>query len=75
MSNLRLDAALFFTIAKPASLSWRSVPLPRFNLLLPPPKGHPLTRLKKLRLRDLGDAAFIWFPRRESPALLTTAHA
>jgi hypothetical protein len=24
--------------------------------------------LKKLRLRDLSDAAFIWFPRRESPA-------
>jgi DNA-binding transcriptional LysR family regulator len=24
--------------------------------------------LKKLRLRDLGDAAFVWFPRQESPA-------
>src|SRR5262249_11419866 len=30
-------------------------------------KGHPLAKLKKLRLRDLNDAAFIWFPRRESP--------
>ena len=27
------------------------------------PKGHALTRLKKLRLRDLVDAPFIWFPR------------
>jgi DNA-binding transcriptional LysR family regulator len=27
------------------------------------PKGHPLTRLKKLRLRDLTDAPFVWFPR------------
>ena len=27
------------------------------------PKGHVLTRLKKLRLRDLVDAPFIWFPR------------
>ena len=32
------------------------------------PKGHPLTRLKKLRLRDLADAPFIWFPRWPSPA-------
>jgi DNA-binding transcriptional LysR family regulator len=32
------------------------------------PKRHPLARLKKLRLRDLTDAPFIWFPRRASPA-------
>jgi DNA-binding transcriptional LysR family regulator len=31
------------------------------------PKRHPLTKLKKLRLRDLTDAAFVWFPRRASP--------
>ena len=33
------------------------------------PKRHPLTKLKKLRLRELTDALFIWFPRRASPAL------
>lgn len=33
------------------------------------PKRHPLSRLKKLRLRDLADAAFIWFPRRAGPML------
>jgi DNA-binding transcriptional LysR family regulator len=33
------------------------------------PKGHPLTKPKKLRLRDLTDAAFVWFPRRSGPAL------
>jgi len=32
------------------------------------PKGHPLTTLKKLRLRNLTDAPFIWFPRWTSPA-------
>jgi DNA-binding transcriptional LysR family regulator len=32
------------------------------------PKGHPLTRLKKLRLRDLTDVPFVWFPRRANPA-------
>src|ERR1700736_1701114 len=32
------------------------------------PKRHPLAKLKKLRLRDLTDAPFVWFPRRQSPA-------
>jgi DNA-binding transcriptional LysR family regulator len=32
------------------------------------PKRHPLARLKKLRLLDLADAAFVWFPRWASPA-------
>jgi DNA-binding transcriptional LysR family regulator len=32
------------------------------------PKRHPLTKLKKLRLRDLVDAAFVWFPRWAGPA-------
>jgi DNA-binding transcriptional LysR family regulator len=27
-----------------------------------------LAKLRKLRLRDLSDAPFIWFPRRQSPA-------
>jgi DNA-binding transcriptional LysR family regulator len=31
------------------------------------PKRHPLSKLKKLRLRDLTDAVFIWFPRRAGP--------
>jgi DNA-binding transcriptional LysR family regulator len=32
------------------------------------PKGNPLSKLKRLRLRDLTDASFIWFPRWPSPA-------
>jgi DNA-binding transcriptional LysR family regulator len=32
-------------------------------------KRHPLTKLKKVRLRDLTEAPFVWFPRKESPAL------
>jgi len=31
--------------------------------------GHPLTQAKKLRLRDLADYPFVWFPRRLLPAL------
>jgi DNA-binding transcriptional LysR family regulator len=37
-------------------------------VVLAVPKRHPLTKLKKLRLRDLTDAPFVWFPRQESPA-------
>jgi DNA-binding transcriptional LysR family regulator len=31
-------------------------------------KRHPFTRVKKLRLRDLTDAPFVWFPRYPNPA-------
>jgi DNA-binding transcriptional LysR family regulator len=37
------------------------------HIELAAPKRHPLTRLKKLRLRDLTDAPFVWFPRRSNP--------
>src|ERR1700693_1542233 len=40
----------------------------RQHVELAAPKRHPLTGLKKLRLRDLTDAPFIWFPRRANPA-------
>ena len=32
------------------------------------PKRHPLTKIKKLRLRDLADVPFVWFPRNANPA-------
>jgi DNA-binding transcriptional LysR family regulator len=40
----------------------------RQHVELAAPKRHPVTRLQNLRLRDLTDAPFIWFPRRASPA-------
>jgi DNA-binding transcriptional LysR family regulator len=40
----------------------------RQHVELAAPKRHPLTRLKKLRLRDLTDTPFVWFPRRAKPA-------
>jgi len=63
----RLDAGFVFTIAN-IGRELAQLPLGSLNLMLAAPKGHPLTKLKKLRLRDLRDAAFVWFPRRESPA-------
>jgi DNA-binding transcriptional LysR family regulator len=38
------------------------------NVELAVPKRHPLAKLKKARLRDLVDAAFVWFPRWAGPA-------
>ena len=33
------------------------------------PKRHRLTKLKKLRLRDLADVPIVWFPLKAGPAL------
>src|SRR5438046_2243765 len=63
----RLDAGFVFTLAH-IGRELAQLTLGSLNLMLAAPKGHPLTKLKKLRLRDLSDAAFVWFPRRESPA-------
>ena len=63
----RLDAGFVFNIAESGSeLDHISVALQHVELAVP--KGHPLTKLKKLRLRDLAEASFVWFPRREAPA-------
>jgi DNA-binding transcriptional LysR family regulator len=63
----RLDAGFVFTIAN-IGRELAQLPVASLNLMLAVPKGHPLAKLKKLRLRDLTDSPFIWFPRRESPA-------
>jgi len=63
----RLDAAFVFTIAS-IGRELAQLPIASLNLMLAAPKGHALTKFKRLRLRDLNDAAFVWFPRRESPA-------
>jgi DNA-binding transcriptional LysR family regulator len=38
------------------------------HIELAAPKKHALTKLKRLRLRDLTDVPFVWFPRWASPA-------
>jgi DNA-binding transcriptional LysR family regulator len=63
----RLDAGFVFTIAS-VGRELAQLPVASLSLMLAAPKGHPLTKFRKLRLRDLNDAAFVWFPRRESPA-------
>jgi DNA-binding transcriptional LysR family regulator len=64
----RLDAGFVFNMPKTdPELDRLRIAVQQIELAAP--KGHPLTKFKKLRLRDLADATFVWFPRRESPVL------
>ena len=63
----RLDAGFVFNVPK-GDAALDSVPVAMQHVELAVPKGHTLAKIKKLRLRDLIDAPFIWFPRREAPA-------
>jgi DNA-binding transcriptional LysR family regulator len=62
----QLDAGFVFTIAA-IGRELAQLEIDSINLKLAIPKGHPLGESEKLRLRDLSNAPFIWFPRRESP--------
>ena len=62
----QLDAGFAFTIAS-IDRELTQLEIDSISLKLAIPKGHPLAKSKKLRLRDLRNASFIWFPRRESP--------
>ncbi len=62
-----LDAGFVFNMSKTDS-ELDHIPVALQHVELAVPKGHPLIKLKKLRLRDLSEASFVWFPRREAPA-------
>jgi DNA-binding transcriptional LysR family regulator len=63
----RLDAGFVFSMSK-ADSDLDQLLVAIHHLVLAVPRGHPLTKVRKLRLRDMRDSAFVWFPRRESPA-------
>jgi DNA-binding transcriptional LysR family regulator len=63
----RLDAGFVFNMSK-ADPELDQVLVASQKLVLAAPKEHPLTRRANLLLRDLTEAAFVWFPRRQSPA-------
>jgi DNA-binding transcriptional LysR family regulator len=62
----RLDAGFVFNMRK-GDAELEHIPVAMQHVELALPKGHALTKLKKIRLRDLVDAPFVWFPRREAP--------
>jgi DNA-binding transcriptional LysR family regulator len=63
----RLDAG-FVNFMPKADPELDQLPVAVSHVELAAPKRHPLTKLKRLRLRDLTDISFVWFPRRDSPA-------
>jgi DNA-binding transcriptional LysR family regulator len=63
----QLDAGFVFNMPK-ADKELDHIPVAMQHVELAVPKGHPLAKMKKVRLRDLIDAPFVWFPRREAPA-------
>jgi DNA-binding transcriptional LysR family regulator len=61
-----LDAGFIFSLEEPdGDVAQRLVA--RYKLMLAAPQSHAVTRLKRLRLRDLCDAPFIWFHRWANP--------
>jgi DNA-binding transcriptional LysR family regulator len=60
-----LDAGFIFNPPKP-DRELDQLPVASSSLALAAPAAHPLGKVKNLRLRDMTNARFIWFPRRES---------
>jgi DNA-binding transcriptional LysR family regulator len=63
----RLDAG-FVNFMPEADPDLDQLPVALNHVELAAPKRHPLAKIKRLRLRDLTDASFVWFPRRAMPA-------
>jgi DNA-binding transcriptional LysR family regulator len=62
----RLDAG-FVNFMPKSDPELEQLPVALQHVELAAPKRHALTKLKKLRLRDLTDVPFVWFPRWANP--------
>lgn len=62
----RLDAGFIFSSAEPDGEFARLL-VAQHKVMLAAPQGHAVTRIKRLRLRDLRDAPFVWFHRWVNP--------
>ena len=63
----RVDAGFVFNMPR-SDEELDQLPVAMQHVELAAPRGHPFSKTKNLRLRDLVDAPFVWFPRREAPA-------
>jgi len=61
-----LDAGFIFSLIEP-DRDFAHLLVAQYKLMLAAPQGHAVTRIKRLRLRDLRDAPFIWFHRWANP--------
>ncbi len=63
----RLDAGFVYHAPR-ADPDMAYVHVASHQVVLATPRRHPVSRLKRLRLHDLAEADFVWFPRRQHPA-------
>jgi DNA-binding transcriptional LysR family regulator len=61
-----LDGGFIFSLIEP-DRDFAHLLVAQYKLMLAAPQGHTVTRIKRLRLRDLRDAPFIWFHRWANP--------
>ena len=64
--NGKLDAGFIFSLIEPDG-ELAHLQVAQYKLMLAAPQGHAVTRLKRLRLRDLRDVPFVWFHRWANP--------
>jgi DNA-binding transcriptional LysR family regulator len=62
----RLDAGFIFSLEDPGG-EVAQLQVARYKLILAAPQDHPVARVKRLRLRDLRDAPFIFVHRWVTP--------
>lgn len=62
----KLDAG-FAAIPAPLHKDLAHWEIAQDRMVLAVPKGHPLTKRKKVRLRDLRNMPFVWWPRWVNP--------
>ena len=63
----KLDAGFIFSQNEPDG-DFGQLLVAQYKVMLAAPKGHAVTRFKRLRLRDLRDVPFIWLHRWTNPA-------
>ncbi len=61
-----LDAGFVYVPTSDGEIA--HVPIASHQVVLATPRRHPVSKLKRLRLRDLAETDFVWFPRRQHPA-------
>ncbi|HWW92106.1 MAG TPA: LysR family transcriptional regulator [Vicinamibacteria bacterium] len=63
----RFDAGFVYHVPRPDP-DIDHVQVGSHKVVLATPQRHPVSRFKHLRLRDLAETDFVWFPRRQHPA-------